>query len=63
MVSTQAVGHCRHCKWQWVIPGDTAVHGRLRASRRDMTKPAGLKCPECGSGNVRIEKEINVEPA
>lgn len=54
----QDLGHCQQCAFEWVI-GDASLFAPKKASRHDGTKPAAMQCPFCGSGKVKIKKELN----
>jgi len=59
MASTQDLGLCLKCGWEWPIGvvGDASVYANKRGSEQDITKQPSLKCPFCGSSRVKIEKE------
>lgn len=59
MAETQDLGECKKCGWEWPIAvvGDASVYGNKRGSKGDVTRPPSLRCPFCGSANVKIKKE------
>lgn len=52
-------GKCKRCHQVWkIVGGDADIYAApRRGSRRDITQPASLRCPFCGSGLVQIIKE------
>jgi len=56
MTDTQDLAHCNKCGEEWVLP-DVSVYGERRGHRRDIERPAGLRCPFCQSADIKIIKE------
>lgn len=49
--ATQDIGHCRRCKFQWVIKDG--------AKGKNYAYIKGRVCPVCGSERVYYSKESN----
>lgn len=51
---TQDIGHCRACRFQWVITAN------IRGDKGNHTHTYnGRKCPMCGAASVRYTQEEN----
>lgn len=52
--NTQTIGHCRVCKFQWVVTAD--VKGKTGSHSKPYD---GKRCPFCNRNSVYYTKESN----